>query len=127
MNILIFNLGKLILKKDFLLSTDGQIGANKHFNIQSLKNKTTELQLLINEKNFDNFMNSYSKIMKKYKIVNYWTILKKHKKDYAKISFSDNGFSISLMIHDKLYENKNFVNDIYGLIESLNVKYTWLN
>jgi hypothetical protein len=41
LNILIFNLGKLILKKDFLLSTDDAIGANQNFNIQSLKKKTT--------------------------------------------------------------------------------------
>ena len=121
-NILIFNLGKLILKKNFLLSTDDAIGANQNFNLQSFKNKTTELQLLINSKKFDYFMKSYSKIMKKYKIVNYWTILKKHKKDYAKISFSENGYSISLILHDNLYKNKDFVNDIYGLIGKFKCK-----
>ena len=122
LNILIFNLKKIILKKYFLLKTDDAIGANQNFNIQSLKKKTTELQLLINKKKFYYFMKSYSKIMKKYKIVNYWTILKKHKKDYAKISFSENGYSISLILHDNLYKNKDFVNDIYGLIGKFKCK-----
>jgi len=122
MNILVFNLGKLTLKKNFLSSTDGQIGANKHFNMESLKKKTTEIQLLIKTKNFDRFMKSYLNVMKKYKIVNYWTIVKKHKKDNAKISFSDDGFSISLMFHDKLYENKFFSRDLYKLIRMFKCK-----
>ena len=122
MNILVFNLGKLMLKKNFLSSTDSQIGANTHFDIENLKNKTTEFQLLINTKNFDRFMKSYLNVMKKYKIVNYWTILKKHKKDNAKISFSDNGFSISLIFHDELYENKFFLRDIYNIIRMFKCK-----
>ena len=67
-------------------------------------------------------MESYSKIMKKYKIVNYWTILKKHKKDNAKISFSDNGFSISLILHDNLCENKYFIKNMYELIHRFKCK-----
>jgi hypothetical protein len=121
-NILVFNLGKLMLKKNFLLNTDSQIGANKHFDIKNLKNKTTEFQLLINTKNFDRFIKSYLNVMKKYKIVNYWTILKKHKKDNAKISFSDNGFSISLIFHDELYEKQFFSRDIYNIIRKFKCK-----
>jgi hypothetical protein len=111
-----------MLKKNFLLNTDSQIGANKHFDIKNLKNKTTEFQLLINTKNFDRFIKSYLNVMKKYKIVNYWTILKKHKKDNAKISFSDNGFSISLIFHDELYENQFFSRDIYNIIRKFKCK-----